>query len=98
MITLLRIKQRKGYTSLWLETDTQLVWLALKSFVSVPWTLRNRWLNCLVFVGNINLNLSHVYRERNACADGLANIGISSPPNTFVWFNTIPDNIRGGVH
>ncbi|AES75104.1 hypothetical protein MTR_6g025500 [Medicago truncatula] len=34
--------QSKGYIHLWLETDSQLVCLALKSSANVPWVLRNR--------------------------------------------------------
>jgi hypothetical protein len=88
------VAQREGWYNLWLETDSQLVYLALKSSASVPWILRNRWNNCLAFVRDINFTFSHVYREGNACADGMANIGLALPPNSFVWHTSIPDGIR----
>jgi ribonuclease HI len=86
---------QKGFNHLWLETDSQLVCLALKSSSCVPWSLRNRWNNCIAFVRNINFIFSHIYRERNSCADGMANIGLNLPMNLFVWYSDIPDNIRG---
>jgi len=89
--------QSKGYTHLWLETDSQLVCLALKSSANVPWVLRNRWPNCLFFVKNIKFIFSHVYRKGNTYADGLANLGLNSLFNDFVWFDTIPDLIRGST-
>jgi len=33
---------------------------------------------------------SHAYMEANVCDDGLPNIGLTSPLNTFVWLHTIP--------
>lgn len=93
-IIAMEVAQREGWFNLWLETDSQLVYLAMKSSASVPWILRNRWHNCLAFVRGINFTFSHVYREGNACADGLANIGLALPPNSFVWHTNIPDGIR----
>lgn len=85
----------KGYNHLWLETDSQLVYLALKSSSCFHWILRNRWNNCLPFFRSINFTFSHIYREGNSCADGMANIGLNLPINHFVWYSDIPDSIRG---
>jgi len=82
-ILAMEVAKRKGYNYLWLETDSKLVYLALISPFIVPWTLRNRWNNCLVFVSNIHFTFSHVYREGNACADGMANLGLTLPPIFF---------------
>src|ERR1044072_9095692 len=38
---------RLNITRLWLETDSQLVAQAFNSSLMVPWSLKNRWLNCL---------------------------------------------------
>lgn len=94
-ILALEIAQRKGFNYLWLETDSQLVFLALKTSANVPLNIRNRWHNCLSFARNIHFTFSHVYREGNVCADGLANLGLTLPPNSLNWFNLIPDGIRG---
>lgn len=88
----------KGCNHLWLETDSQLVCLALNSSSCVPWILRNRWNNCLAFVRSINFTFSHIYREGNSCTDGMANIGLDLPINNFAWYSSIPNNIRGRVH
>ncbi len=87
--------QGKGYNHLWLETDSQLVCLAIKSSAKVPWDLSNRWHNFIFFVKSINFVYSHVYREGNACADGLANLGLYYSLNYLVWFDSIPDSIGG---
>ena len=81
--------------NLWLETDSQLVTLAFTSTLMVPWSLRNRWLNCLVFVRSISFCVSHLYREGNACADSLANIGLSLPFDQFTWWNLVPNFVMG---
>lgn len=83
VILAMEIAQRKGFNFLWLETDSQLVYLALKSTSTVPWPLRNRSNNCLAFVRSIYFTFSHVYREGNSCVDGMVNIGLNLPPDTF---------------
>jgi len=60
----LEIAQRKGFNHLWLETDSQLVSLGFKSHALVPWSIRNRWENCISSSRNIHLTLSHVYKRR----------------------------------
>ena len=45
----MEIAQSKGYNHLWLGTDSQLLFLALKSSAKVPQDLRNKWQNCLFF-------------------------------------------------
>lgn len=70
------IASRNNWRNLWIETDSMLVVLAFKSITSVPWSLKNRWKNCISFTRNMNFVVSHIYRERNRYADRLANIGI----------------------
>jgi len=94
-IIAMEIAQTKNFQHLWLETDSQLVYLALKSSSIIPWSIRNRWHNCLNYVRSIGFTFSHVYREGNACADGMANIGLSLPLNFLTWHSSIPDEIRG---
>jgi len=68
----------KHWSNLWLETDSKLVVLAFSNESIVPWSLRNRWYNCKKLMLNMNILISHIYREENQCADSLANIGLSS--------------------
>ena len=93
-ILAMEVALSKGFNYLRLETNSQLVYLALKSSYNVPWSLRNRWHNCLAFVRSIHFTFSHVYMEGNACADGMANLGLTLPPNTFDWHTSIPNGIR----
>src|ERR1044072_6585490 len=81
--------------NLWLETDSQLVTLAFTSSLMVPWSLRNRWLNCLVSIRSISFCVSHLYREANACADSLTNVRLSLPFNQFTWWNLVPNSVMG---
>ncbi|KAK2443569.1 hypothetical protein QL285_014658 [Trifolium repens] len=78
----------KGWSNLWLESDSMLVVLAFSSARIVPWSLRNRWDNCLLLISNMNFYVSHIYREGNHCADKLANLGLTLP--NFTWWDHIP--------
>jgi len=63
-------KKRGGWISLWLETYSQLVTLALKNNGMVFWRLRNKWLNCVKLTKNIRFIISHIFRE--CFADNIA--------------------------
>jgi ribonuclease HI len=78
----------KGWSHLWLESDSMLVVHAFSSSKIVPWPLRNRWNNCLLLISNMNFYVSHIFREGNHCADKLANLGLSLPD--FTWWDCIP--------
>ena len=91
-ITAIDIATEKNWTNLWLETDSKHVTLAFKNKEMVPWSLGNRWLNCLDDIKQMNFLISHVYREGNSCADSLANVGLAL--SLFVWFPSLPDCIR----
>jgi hypothetical protein len=45
-----------------------------------------------VLIRSMNLIVSHVYREGNQCADGLANFGLNL--DCFTIWNEIPQVIR----
>lgn len=90
-ILAIEIPYEKDWHNLWLETDSQLVLLAFKKKTHVSWELRNRWINCLELIKNMNFFVTHIYREGNSCADGLANIGLAL--SAFAWFPLVPDSI-----
>lgn len=75
---------QNGWRNLWLELDSGMVVHALTSKTQVPCKLRNRWMNCKTLLQSMNYYISHVFREGNQCADGLANIGLSV--NQFTIF------------
>jgi len=49
----LELATAKGFPNIWLETDSQLVFLAFKSRTMVPWKIRNRWNNCRLIIKNM---------------------------------------------
>ena len=91
-ILAIEIAYSKNWHNLWLETDSQLVLLAFRSKTLIPCELRNRWINCLELVKQMNFFVSHIYREGNSCADGFASLGLAL--SSFVWFPSLPADIR----
>jgi ribonuclease HI len=90
-ILAIELAHHKGWNSLWLETDSMLVLNAFKSTSTVPYSLRNRWNNCIFFLSRMNFFVSHIFREGNKCADTLANLGLSLPPSSsHTWWSSLP--------
>lgn len=61
--TAIEIAFSKGWLNLWLETDSQLVMLAFKTKALIPCSLRNRWLNCLELLKDMNFFCKSHYIE-----------------------------------
>lgn len=56
----------KGWHLLWLGSD----WLVVATFRNldtVPWYLRNCWLNCISLTHSMQFVVSHIYWEDNCC-------------------------------
>lgn len=87
----IEIAHQQGWNYLWLELDSAMVVHALKHNSQVPCKLRNRWRNCTQIIKNMNFIVSHVYREGNQCADGLANIGLTL--DNYTTWNAIPSSL-----
>jgi ribonuclease HI len=83
VILAIECAHQRNWTNLWIETDSILVTLALKSSHIVPWQLKNRWENCLILISNIYFLITHIFREGNHCADKLATLGLSVI--NFTW-------------
>ena len=86
------IAHHQGWLSRWLETDSMLVSLAFKYSKIVPWSLQNRWSNCLHLLFSMNFHVSRIYKEGNKCADTLANLGLTLA--SYCWFSQPPPHIR----
>lgn len=82
----------RNWNNLWIESDSKLANLAVKSPNIVPWQLKNRWLNCVHLMSNMNCMITHIYREGNHCADKLARLGLAL--DGFLWWNSPPVDIR----
>ena len=87
----IEIVHRNGWHNICLESDSMLV-LAFKSVFLVPWTISNRWDNCLALTRQMNFLVTRIFREGNCCADRLANIDISC--NYIIWMNEIHTQVR----
>ncbi|CAJ2661751.1 unnamed protein product [Trifolium pratense] len=59
----IEIAHRFHWNQLWIETDSSLVVKAFKNDALIPWKLRNRWSNCNCPLRNMNVIVSHVFRE-----------------------------------
>jgi len=67
--------QKMGLTNVWLEYDFALVCVVFTVRTNVPWMLHNQWNTCLSYCGKIRFRVTHIFREGNACADKLVNLG-----------------------
>lgn len=92
VILAIEIAVSNNWLNLWLETDSQIVLLACKDASMIPWIIRHRWNNSMKATNNMNFFVSHIFREGNTCADGLANLALAQ--SAHVWFPTVPDCIR----
>jgi ribonuclease HI len=73
---------QRGWSQVWVESDSQVSIQATKDKSIVPWDIRNRWLNC--FSLNMQMLFSHTFREGNSCADKLASHDLST--TGFHWW------------
>ena len=64
--------------NLWIESDfAYVVNLFKKNSSKILWKLQNRWHRVIKFASEINVVVSHTFREGNAVADKLANLATS---------------------
>jgi len=91
-MTAIEIVYDKCWGNFWLQTDSKVVMLAFSSSFTVPWSITNRWANCLYRTRQMNFIVSHIYREGNTCADLLANIGLIINGN--MWWDNTPAGVR----
>ncbi|YP_008992319.1 hypothetical protein Salmi_Mp055 (mitochondrion) [Salvia miltiorrhiza] len=84
----------KGWHSLWIESDSIYVVSLLRSrSMIVPWNHRNRWLYTLHLIRQMNIVVTHIFREGNHVADALANAA-----GDLKWWNSMPDFISSAVY
>ena len=84
----LQVAWVRRWTHIWLETDSALMILYFKSPHLVPWRLSTQWKNCLYLSGLMTFRISHIFREGNSVADGLAKYGADNEGS--VWWRTVP--------
>ncbi|KAL8509015.1 hypothetical protein ACS0TY_016271 [Phlomoides rotata] len=78
----------KHWLHLWLETDSIYVVNILKHHTSlVPWRLLGQWHRVRRMMGDMQIVVSHIFREGNTTADRLTR----EPVDGFEWWGTVPD-------
>ncbi|KAL8530023.1 hypothetical protein ACS0TY_007193 [Phlomoides rotata] len=83
----IEIACEKGWSNLWLESDSTYVVNVLKNRQSlVPWRLLGRWHRIRRLLGDLHFVVSHIYRKGNASADRLTR----EPVDYFEWWNQVP--------
>ncbi|KAL8547711.1 hypothetical protein ACS0TY_007145 [Phlomoides rotata] len=83
----IEIACEKGWSNLWLESDSTYVVNVLKNHQSlVPWRLLGRWHRIRRLLGDLHFVVSHIFRKGNASADRLTR----EPIDYFEWWNQVP--------
>ncbi|KAL8479388.1 hypothetical protein ACS0TY_026313 [Phlomoides rotata] len=78
----------KHWLHLWLETDSVYVVNIFKSHTSlVLWRLLGQWHRVRRLMGDMQIVVSHMFREGNASADRYSRESVDS----FEWWSTILD-------
>lgn len=80
-------------TRIWLETDSLSVVKAFKTGLGVPWRMKIRWHNCLLYCTSITFICTHVFREGNMIADALAKNGKGLALYSSQWWDAPPSLI-----
>ena len=59
-----------NWKNIWAKTDSALlVWLFKNKIESLLWKIKNRWIRPLNMTKQLNVIVSHIYREGNCVAD-----------------------------
>ncbi|KAK9282908.1 hypothetical protein L1049_011133 [Liquidambar formosana] len=84
----------KGWFQIWLESDSLSVIQCLSNpDFTPPWSLRVRWQNCKTYLRRMRFQFSHIFREGNAMADKVANLGVNYLG--FQWWSAAPSSLNG---
>jgi ribonuclease HI len=89
----IEIAFQNHWNHLWIESDSLYVVSAFNHpEKQVAWSLSNRWRNTIFMATQMNVIVTHIYREGNKDADLLANHGLSIP--SIVFWSEIPLFVR----
>jgi hypothetical protein len=96
VMTAIEVAQSRNWYNLSLEIDSVLVVLAFNNLnTTVAWNFKNRWHNCMLLFKQMNVIVSHIYREDNQVADSLVNYDCNL---TFISFwHVTPDFIKDSL-
>lgn len=84
----IEVAYQKGWTKLWIESDSMYVVFMLNSLTpKVPWKCLEKWRFIKSYLSQIQWFASHTYREANVCADALASY---NSDEVFIWWDSKP--------
>ncbi|XP_019427135.1 PREDICTED: uncharacterized protein LOC109335456 [Lupinus angustifolius] len=90
-IIVVQVTYSKGWYLIWLECDSTSVVEIFMGSKPVPWKLSNLMNKCMNTMLDMQVKVSHIFREGNACADKLANFAVNSRSDS--WWNYPPSFI-----
>ncbi|KAL8555834.1 hypothetical protein ACS0TY_003595 [Phlomoides rotata] len=86
--TTIALAHDKHWMNIWLESDSSYVVNFLKTRpLLVPWRLLGQWHKTRRLMDNMQIVVSHIFREGNASADRLTR----EPVDRFVWWCQAPE-------
>ncbi|XP_057803558.1 uncharacterized protein LOC131018881 [Salvia miltiorrhiza] len=93
VITAIAIAHARGWMFLWIEADSMYVVNLLSSRArDVPWRFVASWNRTLHLLTDMQIMVSHIYREGNSAADIMAN-----PDRSEGWWPHAIDDVRKAV-
>ncbi|XP_057770241.1 uncharacterized protein LOC130990060 [Salvia miltiorrhiza] len=93
VITAIAIAHARGWTWLWIEADsTYVVNLLSSRSRDVPWRFVAAWNRTLSLLSDMQIMVSHIYREGNAAADVMAN-----PERSEGWWPYAIEEVKKAV-
>lgn len=81
------VATRRGWSSIWMETDSTVVVAAFHDHNILPWDIRKDGLICLWNIISFRFYVSHIFRKGNTYVNALAKYRLSSLQ--FNWWDLI---------
>ncbi|KAJ4718896.1 Ribonuclease H [Melia azedarach] len=97
ILTAIKLAHSNGWVDLWIESDSSSALSCIQNAsYSPPWKLRSLWFSCRRMMDSMRIHYSHIFREGNAVADKLANMGLAF--TSLQWWSNPPKEIKGLLH
>ena len=88
----IEIAWEKNWRKLWVEMDSKaVVNCVMDHQFKPPWCVLTQWANCKAKMSQMQLHITHIYREGNQVADYLSKMGIHF--NLLQWWPSFPPRI-----
>ena len=95
----LQICVHRGFTNLWVQSDSLVLVWVLQRRIQCPWQIQREVWQIWQLVED-PARFSHCYREANTVADALSNVGVSHPEQhvkVYDCFRMFPRLARGAI-